>query len=171
MLHQPCQPLMLRCASGRESPAALSFIFIQSIGRLGNTFIIISTYETSPAEVASLRCDTSHCHCKSTYLYEEDHLLADPRSPLPANKPICIDRLSWRLVGRAAQPPSLSSGSGVERHPDGSLKSPHSQRIQQDPRPLIGASSFRRFFTQGPSRGAMATHDGGRNSLHVREKD
>lgn len=158
-------------ASGRESPAAPSFIFIQSSERLGNTFVIISPYETSPAEVASLRCDTFHCHRKSTYLYEEDHLPADPRSPLLANKPICIDRLSWRLAGRAARPPSLSCSSGVERHPDGSLKSLHSERIGQDPRPLIGVGLFSRFFTEGPSRGAMATHDGGRKILHGREKD
>lgn len=38
-------------APGRESPAVPSFIFIQcqSTERLGNTFIIISPYETSPA--------------------------------------------------------------------------------------------------------------------------
>lgn len=43
-----------------------------------------------------LPCDTFHYRSKSTYLYEEDHLPVDPWSPLPANKPICIDRLSWR---------------------------------------------------------------------------
>lgn len=96
----------------------------------------------------SLRGDAFPHRRRATYLYEEDHLPADPWSPLAANKPICIDRLGWRVAGRAARPPPLSCGSGMERHPDGSLKS----LLPKDPRPLIGGGLFSRFFPEAPWR-------------------